>query len=131
MQNFVCFAKNWQQEAISRANNYFLHLPKFSLLHCKCHQTSKMPSRKFGSIQLFVSQQNPLFFDSYINVSFVWSSYFINMTSHFWLREIFHISQCEQGYKNKEIGNYKMVDVFCKHQTLYFVVGPNFNNFNE
>ena len=42
--------------------------------------------------------------------------------------------QREQGYKNKKIGNYKMFDVFCKHQTLYFVVvqtGPNFNNFNE
>ena len=41
MQNFVCFAKKWQQEAISRANN-FLHLPKFSLVTKlqRCHQES-------------------------------------------------------------------------------------------
>ena len=32
----------------------------------KCHQTSKMPSRGFGSLQCFVRQQNPLFLDSYM-----------------------------------------------------------------
>ena len=121
MQNFVCFAKKLATGSHSRANNYFLNLSKFSLLHCKCHQTSKMPSRKFGSIQRFVRQQNPLFFDRYINVSFVWSSYFINMISHFWLREIFHIPPVRTRLqKTKKLGTTKC-SMFFVNPTLYIL----------
>ena len=56
-QNLVCFAKK------SVKCERFLSPTKIFL---KCHQTSKMPWRRFEGLQCFVRQQYHLFLDSYI-----------------------------------------------------------------
>ena len=42
MQNVVCFAKKIVNRKPFLEPTIFFHLPKFSLLHCQCHQTKKV-----------------------------------------------------------------------------------------
>ena len=67
-QNFIFFAKKiCQQEAISSMNFFFFHQTSF----LKCHQSSKMLSKRFGGVQFLVRQQMPLFLNSYFLLGYL------------------------------------------------------------
>ena len=115
------FCKNipCQQEAISSTNGFFTDQN-----FLKCHQTSKIPSRRFGSPLFFVRQQNPLFLDGYPSLDPLISRTIpikvplINVSG---CNKNFACLRYEQGFKNEKlvITNFQ---IFCKRQTLIFVV---------
>ena len=119
MQNFVFF---YNKKSVNRKPFLVRTILFFKYQNfLRCVKTSKMPLRKFLRPTIFfVRRQNLLFLHSYPSsgrlISRTWLGVFRYMKTFafFW---------CEQGYKNEKlVTTKKIMQLFCKHQTLFFVV---------
>ena len=85
-----------------------------------CQNFEDAVAKVFEAYNFFVRRQNLLFLHSYPS-----SGHLISRTSLdvFRYMKAFAYFWCEQGYKNEKlVTTKKIMQLFCKHQTLFFVV---------